>query len=270
MQSFRLKNIIILILTLLNLFLLGSLVTRRCAERAVRDRATQQLVALFAADGITLDPDLIPREAPPSGGTLEEDLELDQQVATRFLDGDLTRADQGGGIYTYTSSHGGTAAFRPGGSFDIACRQESPEAAQSLFQSFCRSFLYGDPQLRTNQDGSRSGSAVRRFDGYPVLNCTVSFNVDADGVMSVSGTHLSQRFTPDQGPAPLSAPAALTAFLENRRELSAVISAVTEILPCYELQSTSAAPMALVPAWCIRTDTSSYYVNCYTGAVSHS
>ena len=29
-----------------------------------------------------------------------------------------------------------------------------------------------------------------------------------------------------------------------------------------------ATPMALVPAWCIVTDTASYYVNCYTGTVS--
>ncbi|MBD5148264.1 MAG: hypothetical protein HDT19_05740, partial [Oscillibacter sp.] len=37
---------------------------------------------------------------------------------------------------------------------------------------------------------------------------------------------------------------------------------------CYEFQSTAASPMALVPSWCLTTDTVNYYVNCFTGAVS--
>ena len=48
----------------------------------------------------------------------------------------------------------------------------------------------------------------------------------------------------------------------------AVVTAVTDLYICYELQSTTATPMALVPAWCVSTDTADYYVNCYTGAVS--
>ena len=47
-----------------------------------------------------------------------------------------------------------------------------------------------------------------------------------------------------------------------------MVTAVTDLYLCYELQSTTATPMALVPAWCVSTDTADYYVNCYTGAVS--
>jgi hypothetical protein len=66
----------------------------------------------------------------------------------------------------------------------------------------------------------------------------------------------------------LSAPAALTVFQKMRRETGAVVSAVTEIYPCYRLQSTTAVPMSLVPTWCIVTDTSRYYINCISGAVT--
>ena len=45
-------------------------------------------------------------------------------------------------------------------------------------------------------------------------------------------------------------------------------SSVAEMYLCYELQSSTAAPMSLVPAWCIVTDTVNYYVNCASGAVS--
>ena len=53
-----------------------------------------------------------------------------------------------------------------------------------------------------------------------------------------------------------------------RRETGAVASSVAEMYLCYELQSSTAAPMSLVPAWCIVTDTVNYYVNCASGAVS--
>ena len=49
MESSRLKNIIILILVLMDLFLLGSLASRRTAELSARRRGEEQLVELFAA-----------------------------------------------------------------------------------------------------------------------------------------------------------------------------------------------------------------------------
>ena len=56
-------------------------------------------------------------------------------------------------------------------------------------------------------------------------------------------------------------------MLETIRS-GAVVTEVTDLYLCYELQSTTATPMALVPAWCIATDTQNYYVNSYTGNVS--
>mgnify|MGYP003307770005 CR=1 FL=1 len=72
MESFRLKNIIILILALMNLFLLGSLYGRASAQQEAQDRIRQQLVELFSSDSarIALDGDIISFQTPPSGGTL--------------------------------------------------------------------------------------------------------------------------------------------------------------------------------------------------------
>ena len=52
-----------------------------------------------------------------------------------------------------------------------------------------------------------------------------------------------------------------------RRASAAVVSTVTDIQPCYELQ-TSGTTMSLAPAWRVVTDTEDYYVNAYTGAVT--
>ena len=55
MERYRLKNIIILILVLLNAFLLVSLGIRGTKEHTARRAQQQELVALFAADGMTLE-----------------------------------------------------------------------------------------------------------------------------------------------------------------------------------------------------------------------
>jgi len=81
MDRFRLKNIIILILLLLNGFLLFSLAQRRTAERDAFRRTAEQLVALFQGDGMELDSGAISRDSPPAAVTLTRDTALEERAA---------------------------------------------------------------------------------------------------------------------------------------------------------------------------------------------
>lgn len=237
------------------------------AERTARRQAEEQLVALFAADGMTLDRDAISAEAPPAGRTLERDTVLDRRAAAFLLGDPVEVEDQGGGIYAY-SSPAGSALFRSNGSFDAELGGGSALDADSI-STFCRKFAYGEPVFQVDGDGSGTASAIQYSGGLPVFNCAVTFTLQAGRLTRVSGTLL-----PETGTAavtdrePLSAAAALTAFQKMRRESGAVVSAVTEVYACYELQSSTAVSMSLAPAWCVVTDTAKYYVNCITGAVS--
>lgn len=237
------------------------------AERSSRRQTEEQLVALFAADGITLDPRAISAEAPPSGRTLERDAVLEQRAATFLLGNGVSGSDQGGGIYAYNGSTG-TALFRSNGSFDADLGTTGTLTTDDI-SAFCRKFSYSEPVFQIDEDGSGTAAAIQQSGGLPVFNCTVTFTFQAGLLAKVSGTLL-----PETGSAsspelePLSAAAALTAFQKMRRESGAVVSAVTDLYPCYELQSSTAVSMSLVPAWCVVTDTAKYYVNCITGAVS--
>ena len=131
MERYRLKNIIILILALLNVFLLISLGIRGTEERNARRIQRQELVSLFAADGMTLDPGLIPEDTELSVYTLPREEALEKNAASFWLGSVSERTAQGGGIYTYSGSRG-AAIFRDTGSFDIAgacypeCHPEAP------------------------------------------------------------------------------------------------------------------------------------------------
>ena len=66
----------------------------------------QELVALFAADGMTLDPALIPTDTAVSTYALTRDEAAERKAAAFLLGDNLERTTQGGGIYTYTSQQG--------------------------------------------------------------------------------------------------------------------------------------------------------------------
>ena len=248
MESFRLKNIIILILALMNLCLLGLLGVRLTTGYSAQAEARQQMVQLFAAEGVSLDDGIIPGATPPAGLTLSRDPDEDEKLAGFLLGDELVMSDGGGGVTTYQSENG-SAVFRSDGTFDVVIEQ-SGETADALCRAFCRAFHY--EALAFSLDGE-DGSA--------------SFSISGGRVASVSGTHLPQAGQTANGNGALSALDALNAFLGTVQS-GAVVTAVTDLYLCYELQSTTATPMALVPAWCVSTDTADYYVNCYTGAVS--
>lgn len=255
-----------MILALLNAFLLTALAIRGNEERVARRTQQQELVALFAADGMTLDPALIPADTTISAYALARDETAERKVAAFLLGENLERTIQGGGIYTYTSQQG-AAAFRDTGSFDAAGTL-SQENAEAFCQDFCKTFSYNTPVFTLDESGRGIATAVRLWNGTPVFNAVVTFTIDQGRVLSASGALLPETGTEtSSGQKPLSAFAALTSFQQMRHASSSVVSSITEVSLCYELQSTTAAPMALVPSWRIVTDTATFYVNCISGTV---
>ncbi len=266
METSRLKNIIILILVLVNLFLLGFLGVRRTSEYAAHSRSVSELTSLFADDGVTLETRAVVFDDPPQALTLTRDIELDQKMAVFFLGSSVTVSDEGGGIYAFTSA-AGRVDSRASGSFQAAGSLGGDPA--SVCRTFCRSFGYRDLAMDFDKTGTGTATAQQYVDNYPVVGCTVTFQVTDGEIRSVSGTHLPSGGTVDTSASSLSAVSALTAFLEARRAEGAVVSAVSDVAACYMLQSSAASPMALVPVWRLTTDTVNYYVNCSTGNVTH-
>lgn len=266
MERARLKNIIILILALLNLFLAGYLSVQHLQAKSAHNRIAQELSQLFAGDSIALNADVVPFDSAPLPRIPVRNTEEDRLLAAFFLGNNLNAIDEGGGIYTCRSS-AGEALFRYNGSFDIRLLS-SAEDAETLIQRFCETYGYHDLTWNLNIQGeSGTVSAVQYVDGYPVVDAVATFHVEKNRLTSVSGIHLPQSTTTSEGDA-ITAATALTIFLQERRSSGAVVSAVSDVYPCYRLQTTTVSPMSLSPAWCIDTNTGKYYVNSSTGTVT--
>lgn len=267
MERSRLKNVIILILVLVNLFLLASLLMRKSAERSSRQLATQQLVTLFAADNIQLNPSLVSYQAPPFSKNLVRTYEYERAAASFFLGSALQHTDQGGNIDSYIGSNG-IAVFRSTGSFDIAGTLSNTDQVQDLCSRFCKEFSYTEPIFQLDETGTGTAVATCQFDGVSVFNGSVVFTIQNNQLTMVTGTLLPETYSEVPPKAELlSASAALTAFQRFRQENGSVVSAISDLYLSYELQSTPTSAMTLVPSWCIMTDTVQYYVNCLTGSI---
>ncbi len=265
MDRSLLKNIIIIILVLVNLFLAASLLVRQNSAVHSRRQTEAQLTELFAADGMTLDKNAFSQKTPPAPFVLSRNLQRERDAAAFFLGSSLLQEDQGGGTYTYTGASG-VARFRASGNFEIAGTLSTNDP-ESFFRSFCKTFSYEPLVMDFKDNGIGSATAIPICNDLPVFNCPITFTVTSGNLMTVSGTLLPLEGTSVASETePLSASAALTVFQNARRETGAVVSAVTNLSLCYELQSTSA--LTLAPSWCITTDTKNYYVNCISGAVT--
>lgn len=268
MDRYLLKNIIILILVLVNGFLLGALILRHSASSQAQHQVEDQLVALFAADGMELSPDVISKETPPATLSLARDVERERAAAAFFLGSPVPAGDQSGDTCTY-STPAGVARFRSNGGFDIVGSLASGEEAKDLCRRFCKAFSWAEPQFSLDKNGTGTAVAACFHGKLPVFNCTVTFTFDRGTLLTVSGTLLPESgTTASESRKPLSAAAALTAFQQARRESYMVVSAVTGMEPGYALQGSTASALSLTPMWRIATDTADYYVNCITGTVS--
>lgn len=265
MERYRLKNIIILILVLVNVSLFSSLIYRKNEETAALRQMEQELVELFDSSGITLDPDAISWETPSGGIYLARSEALERQAA-EFLLGTSLRTSSQGGTNTYSSSLG-SVQFRANGSFE-ASGLLCDKAPEDFCRKFCSKFSYSDLSFHLDSDSQYTGTAVFHHEKQPVYNCTVTFTIREGQLVHAAGTLLPEEGISTGEEDLLSAAAALTTFQQMRLEEGTVGSSILETDLCYALQSTAASPLTLESVWCIVTDISRYYVNCSTGVVT--
>lgn len=264
MKTSRLKNIIIAILALANACLLVLLVSRKMQERSVRDRAATELAALYAAHGVELPASLIPtKDVQPSSVDPARDLDTEAAFAASIL-GPCKKEEVGGGIYRYVGS-AGQCLLRSSGAVEATLERSvgDPEIFfESLFADYGYAALSSDIS-----NGSGTVVAVRMLPGSMVFNAELTLTFSQNRLITVSGSFVPSA-EPEAHGEGVDGITALVRFLDYSTSSGEVCTAVTDVRSGYLLQSTTSVSQHLIPAWCITTDVSRYYVNMLTGEVT--
>ena len=152
METYRLKNIAILILLLLNGFLLLLLGYQYLQARRAETDTAGQLQALYEANELKLSVQIDLEEQSLTPLNLSRRSETERAIASWLLGSEAAAASQGGGIYSYEGDHG-TIQFRSGGSFDGSRLTLPVDDITEFCRQFCQQFGYEDLQFQVQKIG---------------------------------------------------------------------------------------------------------------------
>lgn len=276
----KLKNIIILILLLLNLFLLALVGVNRIRSDRYRATALSEAAAVLEANGIQV-PDILPSDMELSSAVSARDLEREEQLAAALLGEDARAEAAGGGLYVYESDIG-RASFRSNGELTVeftapALFDDGVEHAAHVRQLLERL----DLRVWQVDESGDTVTVLQSVNGAPVFSSGVasssaspvgvSFSFDGDGrLLRVSGRLLLGQAQADpDGEPPLSVPTALIGFFGFIVENGDVCQAIREMQPAYRVSALT-DPVRLTPVWRITTDTGDYVVDACTGEITRA
>lgn len=272
MEWHRLKNIIILILLLLNGFLL-LLVGIRWREAAEYDRkALEQTVEVLAGRGIEVDPGGLsdPGELPPL--SLERDLGAEQKLVRALLNEAVEADNRGGGLYLYQGALG-EVSVRAGGDLSAAMADSPVWDASSPEDQAAALLKKMGVTARPLTTETREGRTAVRFqqlwNKVPVFSCEVEFVYEDGRLRTIQGTLLTAGQGVEEAGEVLSMPTALLRFLDGVTATGDVCSTIRSMEAGYRIASQPlSGGVRLTAVWLVSSNTADYYLDGATGALT--
>lgn len=268
MRWSKIKNIIILLLVLVNAFLLAQVGLRTWRSQQARRETRERMIAILERNDVAFLPAEVPEELGLTGRrvTLSPAGETEAAALMGPVSGQETlgtRTTYLGtlGAVTVSSSGDVEAVFSPN-----ACPAEADRAAQGLELLSALGV-----QARLVRQDDTTGASVFRYvqlwNGVPVPEWSAVLVWGEEGLDRLTLRRLAgaEELLPAQDT--LDAATALTRLLDelNRGE-GYVCSQISAIYPGYLVNGTGI--LTLTPAWFIETDTWRFAVDGYTGAVT--
>lgn len=269
MDGSKIKNLIIAILLLVNLFLLAMVLHDRLEETRAQKQALADVSAAYAESGIELYAALNWNETL-GGCSLSRDLSRESALVKSVI-GTSTVEDLGGNILYYRGAKG-EARFRGTGEFEVVLTARAVPVSGSPLDT-AKSVL-SDMGYRTDaslaviesESDTTKVTLSCMFRGDTVYNCKVSFLFAPDYLMMIEGRRPLE-WSAEGESAVFSAPTVMMRFLAEIRERGAVCSEVRALELGYSMAASASGEGSLTPYWRIVTDAGQYYVNAMTGKI---
>ena len=274
MPASKLKNLVIWILLLCNIFLLILVLPARLQAKQQRSALRAELAELYAGYGLSLPEGDLPQSQ--NLYLLEAQYDSDAALtAARALLGEEVLAESDSGSYqtVYTSSGGKCTVRRD----SLSATLKNGSAVSGNLRNAARETLSRmdfaiDTLGAVVSDGAKSTVTARQsIAGASVFSCELTLTYQNGTLLSVSGGFCptGKTLTAIGTETSISCADALVAFLNAMEQTGWVGSAITEIEQGYLLaESASASTVRLIPVWRLSTDTGVFFVHGITREVS--
>lgn len=267
MESAKLKNIILIILIVTNVFLLSLMVFQRLESRQYQQKALADAVELLEQRGISIRAEALPTRDFPSSLALERDQAGERETFVALL-GEDTVLTQRGLVSLYAGSMG-QAEVRGDGSFSVKLEPgayplgEGSSPADHALPFLARRMGFAGQADRITE---HTVTVTQLWEGDPVFSCQVTLTYDQSSLVSIAGTRLVGRPSADvQSGQPLSTATLLVRFRAGLIDSGDTCSAVLSATQGYTLSTGSDGKLRLTPVLRLETDTNPYILDALTG-----
>ena len=268
MSAPKVKNLIILILLLVNIFLLALVVPSRTSAELHDQTSARQLSQLFEANGIRLNAAMIPRTETLYDQTLTSDPQAASAAVLALLGESAASSQQDGGLYF--SSPLGEAMLVNG---SLTAEVNIPAANPEVFTRDCLARM-GLTVRAVTTTGRLETVTVCRAEtdvgGLPVVSNRLTFRYENGTLTRVEGLILTGQDTLEitGTQSCISAADALVDFLGSRLSTGWLGSSIDSMEQGWSLTRGAGASFSLRPVWRLYTDAGVCLVNGITGAVT--
>ena len=273
MEWKKLKNLIILILLVVNGFLLVLVGSRRQESVKYERTALEQTVQILARGGIEVDLDAISSADGLAPMSVERDLEREALLAQALLDEAVQGDNRGGGLYLYQGRLG-EVSFRSGGELSAEFEEDGHWSAdrpeRHAAELLKKLGVEGAHISTAEEDGQTVVRFRQSWNGAAVFTCEVALIYRDGRLRSLSGVLLmAETGTAESAGQILTLPTALMRFSEEIAGTGDVCSQLRSMEPGYRgTAQTLSGGAKLAPVWLVSTDTAAYYLDCVTGALT--
>ena len=270
MDNARIKNYILIVLALVNVFLLAIVLTNvRQAARAAASRK-QALETVLTQNGVTLADGIELAQDVPAQLTLRRDTARETEMVSALL-GETDVTDLGGNVYYYKGKNGGEAKFRGTGEFtilpagDIARGSDAVKTAREMLKKLGLTVSSEAAELG-GSDGDQTVTLTCAWKDAPVYNARVSFYFTATTLRLITGTRPFDVLYETAAPgACRDGVTVLMDFLQSLRASGGVCSEIRGLDVGYFAGSSVSGDSTLRPTWRVRTESGTYYIDAETG-----
>lgn len=268
MEWSKIKNIIILILLAVNVFLLVQTAQRERKSRQYMEESRVGAVEVLRQQGYEVAEDAMPDERYLSPCTMERDRGGEEALAAYLL-GMVNKSEDG--VRTAYTGERGRGWFRSDGSFAFTLTAEAypasgDEAAHGV--KLLTGGGYACEVISTKAGEATVVSVRQTWEGAPVFSCTAELTYQDGALVSIAGTRLIG--TPTQngvGGQSMDVSTALIRFMSGMREGGHIFTKIENLTSGY-LASGSGRRVALEPVWQVTTDAGVFLMDGFTGELN--
>lgn len=269
MEWSKVKNIIILILLAVNVFLLVQTAGRDRQSRQYREEALSGAVEVLRRQGYEVSPAALQEEKDLQPLAAERDKDSETRLAENLL-GAVEKKDDSVRV-SYTGEKG-ECSFRGDGSFAFAFSPGTYTAEEGDEGAYTEKLLskagYSCAVIGTAETAEGRVVTVRQtWENAPVFSCTAKATYRSGALVSIEGVRLVGTPVPDGGGGQaMDVPTALIRFMSSMREGGHVFTRVEALTAGYQT-SSSGRRFQLEPTWSVSTDAGVFLMDGVTGEI---